>query len=148
MFYDPISWLTTGLRRNPGSQHHLTTEVLEKGRDLCTVCMCIFGIFILFFRYSGFSSIPRGETVLLSTFMGGFPSNSKMCLHLLYTYSLYLILLFLCNMGYVLYLCSNYAYTKVFLHSCNIHQNCTETTTRDDVSLMNIFHVYSSILIF
>ena len=64
VFYDLFSGLTTGLRRNHGSQHRLTTEVLAKGCGLCTVHMCILRIFIPFFHYSGFSSIPRGAIPL------------------------------------------------------------------------------------
>ena len=52
------------LRRNHGSQHCLTTEVLAKVGGLYTVHMCILGIFIPFFCYSGFSSTPRGAITL------------------------------------------------------------------------------------
>ena len=90
VLYDLFSWLITGLRRNHGSQHRLTTEVLAKGCGLCTVHMCILGIFIPIFHHSEFQYPMRSNTiVVLSVFKGGFPSNSRMCLHVLYTYALH-----------------------------------------------------------
>ena len=124
MFYDLFSWLTTGLRRNCGSQRHLTFAYricLGKGAWL-VYCARAFLEFLFFccLQYPKRSN----TTVLLSVLKGGFHRIVRCGSSTLH---LYLIPCFIVSMQCgVLHLCSDYILCihdlRFFLHLCTIAQ--------------------------